>query len=63
MPDGLRPAAKAVVAFLLAAVGVFVALGILDVEVGKQITAELVGLALALGVLTGGGVYATRNSA
>ena len=62
MPDGLRPAAKAVVAFLLCAVGIFVAIGVLDVEVGKKITAELIALAIALGLVTGAGTYATRNT-
>lgn len=62
MPDGFRPAAKAIIACLVCAVGVFVALGLLDVEAGNKITVELIGLAVALGLITGGATYATRNS-
>lgn len=61
MPDAFRPAAKAIVAFLVPLIALLVAVGVLDVEVANKITADLIAVATALGLLTGGAVYATRN--
>ena len=62
MPDGFRPVAKAIVAFLIPLIGLLVTVGVLDVDLAHKITTELVAIAGALGLLTGGAVYATRNS-
>lgn len=61
MPESFRPVAKAVVGFLLPLITVLVAVGVLDVELANKITVEVIAVATALGVITGGGVYATRN--
>lgn len=61
IPESLRPVAKAVVALVVPVASVLVAVGVLDVDVANKITTEVIGLAVALGVVTSGGVYATRN--
>lgn len=61
MPDSARPIAKAIVALVLSVVGVLVAVGLLDVELGKKITTEVIAFAAALGIVVSGGVYGTRN--
>ena len=61
MPESFRPVAKAVIAFVVPLISLLVAVGVLDVEVASKITAELIAIAAALGLLTSGSVYATRN--
>lgn len=62
MPESFRPVAKAIVAFVLPLISVLVAVGILDIDVANKVTTEVVAVAAALGLITGGGVYATRNT-
>lgn len=62
MPESVRPIAKAVIALVVPIATVLVAVGVLDVDVANKITTDVIALAAALGLVTSGSVYATRNS-
>lgn len=60
IPDNLKPVAKAVAAFLIAAIGVLVALGVVDVDAGNALI-DKIATALVIAGLTGGVVHQTTN--
>lgn len=61
IPDSFRPVAKAIVGAIVPVAAILVAVGVLDVDVANKVTTELIALATALGLVTGGSVYATRS--
>jgi hypothetical protein len=61
IPESFRPVAKAIVGAIVPLATVLVAVGVLDVDVANKVTTDLIAIAVALGLVSGGSVYATRN--